>query len=178
MHVEVRPVPDSGTLPLIALSVLSVSIGDIRVQQVCPMKGGESRRVRNEKKSSNKMSHTGNVFISITSLFFFWCPRVVRRKWTATRWDYILMQYHMLVTWWRIFFFIRTKYWKYCVHLCSVWVYYNDMKRVTCVLWSVMGSTVAPISVCFSSTFLHTQDFSILLVLGLFLFSNKNAFIY
>lgn len=46
MHVEVRPVPDSGTLPLIALSVLSLSIGDIRVQQVCPAKGGESRRVR------------------------------------------------------------------------------------------------------------------------------------
>ncbi|XP_075893594.1 kinesin-like protein KIF13B isoform X4 [Nelusetta ayraudi] len=44
MHVEVRPVPDSGTLPLIALSVLSLSIGDIRVQQVCPAKGGESRR--------------------------------------------------------------------------------------------------------------------------------------
>uniref|UniRef100_A0A665WF47 Kinesin family member 13Bb n=1 Tax=Echeneis naucrates TaxID=173247 RepID=A0A665WF47_ECHNA len=33
MQVEVRPVPDSGTMPLITASILSVSIGDVKVQQ-------------------------------------------------------------------------------------------------------------------------------------------------
>lgn len=34
VQVEVRPVPDSGTMPLIAASILSVSIGDVKVRQM------------------------------------------------------------------------------------------------------------------------------------------------
>uniref|UniRef100_A0A669E804 Kinesin family member 13B n=1 Tax=Oreochromis niloticus TaxID=8128 RepID=A0A669E804_ORENI len=34
VQVEVRPVPDSGTMPLVAASILSVSIGDVKVRQV------------------------------------------------------------------------------------------------------------------------------------------------
>ncbi|XP_068433818.1 kinesin-like protein KIF13B isoform X2 [Clinocottus analis] len=34
VQVEVRSVPDSGTMPLIATSILSVSIGDVKVRQV------------------------------------------------------------------------------------------------------------------------------------------------
>ncbi|CAI5683071.1 unnamed protein product [Oreochromis niloticus] len=33
VQVEVRPVPDSGTMPLVAASILSVSIGDVKVRQ-------------------------------------------------------------------------------------------------------------------------------------------------
>ncbi|KAM3603413.1 uncharacterized protein V6R79_021811 [Siganus canaliculatus] len=40
VHVEVRSVPDSGTMPLIAASILSVSVGDVKVRQIRP-KGGE-----------------------------------------------------------------------------------------------------------------------------------------
>ncbi|XP_029965513.1 kinesin-like protein KIF13B isoform X1 [Salarias fasciatus] len=36
VQVEIRPVPDSGTMPLIAASILSVSIGDVKVQQMRP----------------------------------------------------------------------------------------------------------------------------------------------
>lgn len=39
VQVEVRSVPDSGTMPLIAASVLSVSIGDVKVGQTHPSKG-------------------------------------------------------------------------------------------------------------------------------------------
>uniref|UniRef100_H3C890 Kinesin family member 13Bb n=1 Tax=Tetraodon nigroviridis TaxID=99883 RepID=H3C890_TETNG len=38
VQVEVRSVPDSGTLPLIAASILSVSIGDVKVRQARPPK--------------------------------------------------------------------------------------------------------------------------------------------
>ncbi|KAM9798359.1 kinesin-like protein KIF13B [Neosynchiropus ocellatus] len=41
VQVEVRPVPDSGTMPLISLSILSVSIGDVKVQQLRITKGRE-----------------------------------------------------------------------------------------------------------------------------------------
>ncbi|XP_038164494.1 kinesin-like protein KIF13B isoform X1 [Cyprinodon tularosa] len=34
IRVEVRPVPDSGTMPLIAASILSVSVGDVKVRQM------------------------------------------------------------------------------------------------------------------------------------------------
>eukprot|EP00066_Takifugu_rubripes_P020766 XP_011610032.1 PREDICTED: kinesin-like protein KIF13B isoform X1 [Takifugu rubripes] len=40
VQVEIRSVPDSGTMPLIAASVLSVSIGDVKVGQTRPSKGG------------------------------------------------------------------------------------------------------------------------------------------
>ncbi|XP_028252775.1 kinesin-like protein KIF13B isoform X2 [Parambassis ranga] len=43
-QVEVRPVPDSGTMPLITASILSVSIGDVKVQQITrndPKWGGD-----------------------------------------------------------------------------------------------------------------------------------------
>ncbi|XP_030261622.1 kinesin-like protein KIF13B isoform X3 [Sparus aurata] len=42
IQVEVRSVPDSGTMPLIPASILSVSIGDVKVQPVRPSRGGES----------------------------------------------------------------------------------------------------------------------------------------
>lgn len=46
IQVEVRSVPDSGTMPLIPASILSVSIGDVKVQPVRPSRGGESHWVR------------------------------------------------------------------------------------------------------------------------------------
>lgn len=48
VQVEVRSVPDSGTMPLITASVLSVSIGDVKIQQMRPSKGSESQWVRRE----------------------------------------------------------------------------------------------------------------------------------
>uniref|UniRef100_A0A4W6CLB8 Kinesin family member 13B n=1 Tax=Lates calcarifer TaxID=8187 RepID=A0A4W6CLB8_LATCA len=42
VQVEVRSVPDSGTMPLIAASILSVSIGDVKVRQMRPSRGSES----------------------------------------------------------------------------------------------------------------------------------------
>uniref|UniRef100_A0A3Q3KCD8 Kinesin family member 13Bb n=1 Tax=Monopterus albus TaxID=43700 RepID=A0A3Q3KCD8_MONAL len=36
IQVEVRSVPDSGTMPLIATSILSVSIGDVQVRKISP----------------------------------------------------------------------------------------------------------------------------------------------
>ncbi|TNN24596.1 Kinesin-like protein KIF13B [Liparis tanakae] len=39
VQVEVRSVPDSGTMPLIAASVLSVAIGDVKVRQVSRSSG-------------------------------------------------------------------------------------------------------------------------------------------
>lgn len=41
VQVEVRSVPDSGTMPLIAASILSVSIGDVKVRQARPSRGGD-----------------------------------------------------------------------------------------------------------------------------------------
>uniref|UniRef100_A0A3Q4BJF0 Kinesin family member 13Bb n=1 Tax=Mola mola TaxID=94237 RepID=A0A3Q4BJF0_MOLML len=52
VQVEVRSVPDSGTMPLIAISIISVSIGDIRVQQMRPAKGSESQWGRDEEMDS------------------------------------------------------------------------------------------------------------------------------
>ncbi|XP_068610131.1 kinesin-like protein KIF13B [Brachionichthys hirsutus] len=43
VQVEVRSVPDSGTMPLIATSILSVSIGDVKVRQARLSKGSESQ---------------------------------------------------------------------------------------------------------------------------------------
>uniref|UniRef100_A0A673BFV4 Kinesin motor domain-containing protein n=1 Tax=Sphaeramia orbicularis TaxID=375764 RepID=A0A673BFV4_9TELE len=41
VQVEVRSVPDSGTMPLIVTSILSVSIGDVKVQQTPVSKGSD-----------------------------------------------------------------------------------------------------------------------------------------
>uniref|UniRef100_UPI0037E87330 kinesin-like protein KIF13B n=1 Tax=Semicossyphus pulcher TaxID=241346 RepID=UPI0037E87330 len=43
VQVEVRSVPDSGTMPLIATSILSVSIGDVKVRQARLSKGSETQ---------------------------------------------------------------------------------------------------------------------------------------
>ncbi|XP_034555937.1 kinesin-like protein KIF13B isoform X2 [Notolabrus celidotus] len=43
VQVEVRPVPDSGTMPLITASILSVSIGDVKVRQTGSSKGSDTR---------------------------------------------------------------------------------------------------------------------------------------
>ncbi|KAM4633657.1 kinesin-like protein KIF13B isoform 2-T2 [Polymixia lowei] len=43
VQVEVRSVQDSGTMPLITVSILSVSIGDIKVQQAHPSRGSQSQ---------------------------------------------------------------------------------------------------------------------------------------
>uniref|UniRef100_A0A8C9ZHD3 Kinesin family member 13B n=1 Tax=Sander lucioperca TaxID=283035 RepID=A0A8C9ZHD3_SANLU len=48
VQVKVRSVPDSGTMPLIAASILSVSIGDVKIQQARLSKGSESQWVRRE----------------------------------------------------------------------------------------------------------------------------------
>uniref|UniRef100_A0A8C6X0E3 Kinesin family member 13Bb n=1 Tax=Neogobius melanostomus TaxID=47308 RepID=A0A8C6X0E3_9GOBI len=42
VQVEVRSVPDSGTMPLIAASIVSVSIGDVKVRQAQQSRGGET----------------------------------------------------------------------------------------------------------------------------------------
>uniref|UniRef100_A0A4W6CKZ0 Kinesin family member 13B n=1 Tax=Lates calcarifer TaxID=8187 RepID=A0A4W6CKZ0_LATCA len=42
VQVEVRSVPDSGTMPLIAASILSVSIGDVKVRQMRPSREMDS----------------------------------------------------------------------------------------------------------------------------------------
>ncbi|XP_076612125.1 kinesin-like protein KIF13B [Chaetodon auriga] len=52
VQVEVRSVPDSGTMPLITTSILSVSIGDVKVQQARPSKGGESHWGGDEEMDS------------------------------------------------------------------------------------------------------------------------------
>uniref|UniRef100_H3C923 Kinesin family member 13Bb n=1 Tax=Tetraodon nigroviridis TaxID=99883 RepID=H3C923_TETNG len=51
VQVEVRSVPDSGTLPLIAASILSVSIGDVKVRQARPPKGQWQRTGEEEMDS-------------------------------------------------------------------------------------------------------------------------------
>lgn len=48
VQVEVRSVPDSGTMPLITASILSVTIGDVKIRQMRPSKGSESQWVRRE----------------------------------------------------------------------------------------------------------------------------------
>ncbi|XP_076027020.1 kinesin-like protein KIF13B isoform X2 [Genypterus blacodes] len=52
VQVEVRSVPDSGTMPLITASILSVSIGDIKVREVRPSRGGESQWGEDEEMDS------------------------------------------------------------------------------------------------------------------------------
>ncbi|XP_039980600.1 kinesin-like protein KIF13B isoform X2 [Xiphias gladius] len=52
VQVEVRPVPDSGTMPLITASILSVSIGDIKVRQTCLSRGSESQWGGDEEMDS------------------------------------------------------------------------------------------------------------------------------
>ncbi|KAG7244245.1 hypothetical protein INR49_004383 [Caranx melampygus] len=52
MQVEVRSVPDSGTMPLIAASILSVSIGDVKVQQTRLSRGSESQWGGDEEMDS------------------------------------------------------------------------------------------------------------------------------
>ncbi|KAA8583439.1 hypothetical protein FQN60_015985, partial [Etheostoma spectabile] len=43
VQVKVRSVPDSGTMPLIVTSILSVSIGDVKIRQARLSKGSESQ---------------------------------------------------------------------------------------------------------------------------------------
>ncbi|XP_031733157.1 kinesin-like protein KIF13B isoform X1 [Anarrhichthys ocellatus] len=50
VQVEVRSVPDSGTMPLIAASILSVSIGDVKVRQIS--KGSGSQWAGDEEMDS------------------------------------------------------------------------------------------------------------------------------
>ncbi|XP_024909393.1 kinesin-like protein KIF13B isoform X3 [Cynoglossus semilaevis] len=52
VQVEVRPVPDSGTMPLITAAVLSVSIGDVKIRQAALSRGGESHWSRDEEMDS------------------------------------------------------------------------------------------------------------------------------
>uniref|UniRef100_A0A665WE68 Kinesin family member 13Bb n=1 Tax=Echeneis naucrates TaxID=173247 RepID=A0A665WE68_ECHNA len=52
MQVEVRPVPDSGTMPLITASILSVSIGDVKVQQTHLSRSSGSHWGENEEMDS------------------------------------------------------------------------------------------------------------------------------
>ncbi|KAF7664331.1 hypothetical protein LDENG_00180450 [Lucifuga dentata] len=51
VQVEVRSVPDSGTMPLITASILSVSIGDVRVRQAQPSRGEAQWREDEEMDS-------------------------------------------------------------------------------------------------------------------------------
>ncbi|XP_041661644.1 kinesin-like protein KIF13B isoform X2 [Cheilinus undulatus] len=50
--VEVRPVPDSGTMPLITASILSVTIGDVKVRQTRNTKGSETQWGGDEEMDS------------------------------------------------------------------------------------------------------------------------------
>ncbi|XP_031151340.1 kinesin-like protein KIF13B isoform X2 [Sander lucioperca] len=52
VQVKVRSVPDSGTMPLIAASILSVSIGDVKIQQARLSKGSESQWGGDEEMDS------------------------------------------------------------------------------------------------------------------------------
>ncbi|XP_068198465.1 kinesin-like protein KIF13B isoform X2 [Antennarius striatus] len=52
VRMEVRSVPDSGTMPLIATSILSVSIGDVKVRQARLSKGNESQWGGDEEMDS------------------------------------------------------------------------------------------------------------------------------
>ncbi|XP_042359081.1 kinesin-like protein KIF13B isoform X2 [Plectropomus leopardus] len=52
VKVEVRSVPDSGTMPLIVASILNVSIGDVKVQQMRLSKGSESQWGGDEEMDS------------------------------------------------------------------------------------------------------------------------------
>uniref|UniRef100_A0A8C9WR85 Kinesin family member 13B n=1 Tax=Scleropages formosus TaxID=113540 RepID=A0A8C9WR85_SCLFO len=47
IQVEVRSVHDSGTMPLIAESVLSVSVGCVEIRQACPSRPSDSQQVCN-----------------------------------------------------------------------------------------------------------------------------------
>ncbi|KAK1888728.1 Kinesin-like protein KIF13B [Dissostichus eleginoides] len=52
VQVEVRPVPESGTMPLIAASILSVSIGDVKIRQTRVPRGSESHWGGDEEMDS------------------------------------------------------------------------------------------------------------------------------
>ncbi|XP_029986621.1 kinesin-like protein KIF13B, partial [Sphaeramia orbicularis] len=52
VQVEVRSVPDSGTMPLIVTSILSVSIGDVKVQQTPVSKGSDVQWDHSEEMDS------------------------------------------------------------------------------------------------------------------------------
>ncbi|XP_019123279.2 kinesin-like protein KIF13B isoform X3 [Larimichthys crocea] len=52
VQVEVRSVPDSGTMPLIAASILSVSIGDVKIRQMHPPRGSGSQWGEDEDMDS------------------------------------------------------------------------------------------------------------------------------
>ncbi|KAJ8410332.1 hypothetical protein AAFF_G00203130 [Aldrovandia affinis] len=52
VQVEVRSVQDSGTMPLISETVLSVSIGNVEIRQARPAKGGESQQVGDDDMDS------------------------------------------------------------------------------------------------------------------------------
>ncbi|XP_072300057.1 kinesin-like protein KIF13B isoform X2 [Eucyclogobius newberryi] len=52
VQVEVRSVPDSGTMPLITASVVCVSIGDVKVRQAPPSRAAEAHWGENEDMDS------------------------------------------------------------------------------------------------------------------------------
>ncbi|XP_034006654.1 kinesin-like protein KIF13B isoform X3 [Trematomus bernacchii] len=52
VQVEVRPVPESGTMPLIAASIVSVSIGDVKIRQTRVSRGSESHWGGDEEMDS------------------------------------------------------------------------------------------------------------------------------
>ncbi|KPP70628.1 kinesin-like protein KIF13B-like [Scleropages formosus] len=52
IQVEVRSVHDSGTMPLIAESVLSVSVGCVEIRQACPSRPSDSRQVKDDDMDS------------------------------------------------------------------------------------------------------------------------------
>ncbi|XP_067428189.1 kinesin-like protein KIF13B isoform X2 [Thunnus thynnus] len=52
VQVEVRSVPDSGTMPLITASILSVTIGDVKIRQTRVSRGSESQWDADEEMDS------------------------------------------------------------------------------------------------------------------------------
>uniref|UniRef100_A0A8C9TMA8 Kinesin family member 13B n=1 Tax=Scleropages formosus TaxID=113540 RepID=A0A8C9TMA8_SCLFO len=52
IQVEVRSVHDSGTMPLIAESVLSVSVGCVEIRQACPSRPSDSQQVKDDDMDS------------------------------------------------------------------------------------------------------------------------------
>uniref|UniRef100_A0A8C6LNQ4 Kinesin family member 13B n=1 Tax=Nothobranchius furzeri TaxID=105023 RepID=A0A8C6LNQ4_NOTFU len=68
VRVEVRPVPDSGTMPLIVSSILSVSIGDVKVHQTRPKHAPRSVSPLPPQRSSVALL---TFLSSLVCLFYF-----------------------------------------------------------------------------------------------------------
>ncbi|XP_061890729.1 kinesin-like protein KIF13B isoform X2 [Entelurus aequoreus] len=83
IQVQVCPVPDSGTMPLICSSILSVSIGDVKVQSTA--KGRDSHSVQTEDMDSYQEVDVERM----------------RRQWLATltqRQEYLDQQLHKILS--------------------------------------------------------------------------------